>query len=335
MHIVVEAGQSCMTAAPAAVPLPDGPRAAILVRFATGIAYFIAMRNLQTQARKLAWSLCELVSHISANTADEDVEWLVAIVLTTERKGYKTRRWAPVRPGDSAILDHAKLPHLSIGHVLVRIIISRFFAVTSSRLNAWHVPCDASDYYNHSIQPYRPFGQRGHADYVSLFHRALHAFTCADAVRFVESCDIGPARPLTMRMVNQLVGRSLTSSSWTAHLVLNDFATIFTPALVAFDCQYERASSKGCGVPISDSEVEVVRQHINASSRCTFMNAPLERHEIKHVLCEVRQWGIWAVAGQAPAKQVAQSKVELVHQLAKYMQRDLSHRFRAISEAPF
>ena len=86
--------------------------------------------------------------------------FLAAMVRTSKRAAYKTRRWAPLRPSASAILCAAKAPGLTHGAVLRSIIVARIFAVTSSRLGTWDTPCSKSDYNDRTKKTYRPFGHK-------------------------------------------------------------------------------------------------------------------------------------------------------------------------------
>ncbi len=190
--------------------------------------------------------------------------FLAAMVRTSKRAAYKTRRWAPLRPSASAILCAAKAPGLTHGAVLRSIIVARIFAVTSSRLGTWDTPCSKSDYNDRTKKTYRPFGHRSYEQYVELFGRTLAAFTSDDVASRLGSVVFTAANPLTMGFASRLLGRSETGIAWSTHIVLNDFACIVGAHCVSFDAIYEKASACGKGVPVPDEHVEIVRQRLNS-----------------------------------------------------------------------
>lgn len=288
-------------------------------------------------------------------TATERHKFLACMACTCKSTAYRARRWAPIRPSSSTILSDAKesaeqlsLPFRSntrmvtdadnttkqqcftakskssaaqpvspFGSILGKIIIARIFAVSSSRLVCWNVPCNKEHFHDASRQIYKSFGHGSHERYVKLFSKTLDCFTSKKSATYLENLYFSATNLLTMSSVNRLLGRKLTSCCWSTHIVLNDFAALADPTLVQFDDQYWKASSCGKGVPVTNADCETIRQTINEDQAIH-----ITKYEIKHLLCETRQWKIWKTANEDCSKRQENIQQDAVI-LATYMLRDV------------
>ena len=86
----------------------------VLQRYFSGIKCFIRLRAMQSTVRASSWTRDEIAEAICGSIADETVDFLAAVVATTARLTYRNRRWAPLRPASSFILNEAK-PGVSFG----------------------------------------------------------------------------------------------------------------------------------------------------------------------------------------------------------------------------
>ena len=67
-----------------------------------------------------------------------------------------------------------------------------------------------------------------------------------------------------------------------------------------------------------------VRCRLNDNKQCVLhLGGQLAKHEIKHLLCETRQWQIWKIASGQRVKQTARSLQDLAQEMARYMLRDV------------
>ena len=200
-------------------------------------------------------------------TPCECLPFLRAIVATALSDAYKNRRWAPIKPGASSILDRARAAIPQHGVVLAEVVIARVFAVSSDRLADWQEPMSREDYYDKTKQIYRPFGHRGHEDYVALFRKSLAAFMSQESKRYIGKCQFHSLRRLNMKQVNRLIGRETSSSSWLSHIIINDIASFLGTQCVCFDDQWTKASSNGKGVPVSDDKAAALLTALNNNPR--------------------------------------------------------------------
>ena len=238
-----------------------------LMRFHQGLEYYISIRCLQTIARKNEMDLGSVTMNILQLTPSECLPFLRAIVATALSDAYKNRRWAPIRPGDSSILDRARAAHPQHGVVLSEVVIARVFAVSSDRLADWQEPLSREDYYDRTNKFYRPFGRRGHEEYVALFRKSLAAFMSQESKSYIDNCQFHALRRLNMKQVNRLIGRETNSSSWLSHIVINDIASLLGTQYVCLDDQWMKASSNGKGVPVSDAKAAVLLTALNNNPR--------------------------------------------------------------------
>ena len=238
-----------------------------LMRFLQGLDYYIYIRCLQTIVRKKQMDLGSVAMSILQMTPCECLPFLRAIVATALSDAYKNRRWAPIKPGASSILDRARAAIPQHGVVLAEVVIARVFAVSSDRLADWQEPMSREDYYDKTKQIYRPFGHRGHEDYVALFRKSLAAFMSQESKRYIGKCQFHSLRRLNMKQVNRLIGRETSSSSWLSHIIINDIASLLGTQCVCFDDQWTKASSNGKGVPVSDDKAAALLTALNNNPR--------------------------------------------------------------------
>ena len=303
---------------------PSLSSASVLERYVHGVEYFISVRALQTDARHSKCSSQELVARILSLTTTSSRQWLNGIVLTSRKSAYRCRRWAPLRPSLTTSLDAARKPGLSHGVILKHLIIVRLFAGTSRRLTCWETPLSWTAYYDKAQNIYRSFGHGSYKRYCERFRMALDTFRSESSLQFLDSLLCTEVRPLSMQHVNELLGRRAGATAWSSHIVLNDFASLVGADVVKFDKTYHRASSSGKGIPISDVDVENVRTRVNQNQQCVLrLGGLLAKHEIKHVLCETRQWKIWKIAHGQRVKEAAGSLQDLAQEMAAYMLREI------------
>ena len=280
-----------------------------LNRFTVAIAYYIRVRSLQSMARTHRWSRHVVSLKLIQMTPASHLEFLRILVGTSRKPAYRLRRWAPFRPTDSAIISSAKDPSISYGEMVRRLLIARIFMVTSARLNTWRDPLSRDDYHRRNIKVYHPFGQHPYKKYVALFQKSLDAF---DHCRF-DNVRVSVGNPISMKRVNRWLGRIQNAAAWSSHLIINDVATIMGPDYVVFDKQYWKASENGKGVPADDATVEEIRLAINRYE--DLLTRPLEKWEVKHTLCEVRQWGLWKHVQDDLAESVPDVTADQTHSL--------------------
>ena len=296
-----------------------------LLHFLRGLEYLVSLRGLQPIARRQGTDMQGLASQVVTITPTSSLPFLQEIVATAKSAAYRNRRWAPHKPCLSAVIEGAKQPDLTHGSVLRSLIIARIFAVSSRRLGTWQQPLSRVEYYDRGTCIYRPFGHLSHDAYVRAFNAALNAFLSSESQAFLDGCSFHALSRLRMKRINRLLGRAPCSVNWSSHIVLNDVRSILGPSSVHLDTQYMKSRSKGRGVPFNDGLVEWMRQRLNESPKVLQGIGRVATHEIYHLLCEARQWGVWRIsqAIDIGSHRDAPSLVHCAEEMATYMLRQL------------
>ena len=107
--------------------------------------------------------------------------------------------------------------------------------------------------------------------------------------------------------------------------MLNDVCNLLAPNCVNMDAQYMKSRSNGKGVPFNDGIVEWMRLRLNESPKVSQAIGPLAKHEMYHLVCEARQWGVWRIskAFDSTLQRNAPPLVDCAQEIAAYMLRQL------------